>query len=180
MTTIINLYGGPSAGKSTASAFLYYKCKVGGYNTELVREYVKEWAYEARYISIYDQLYILGKQSRKESFLYGKVDYIITDSPVMLAAYYAEKYCPPDFASGIKEAARAFYKQSEIDGHKHHHVVLQRNSPYKKEGRYQDEAEAKEIDAGIKNLLTASNLPFEEVLSDEKDLSSFYGKLIKK
>jgi pantothenate kinase len=43
-TTIINVYGGPGAGKSTSAAYLYYLLKVAGKNVELVREYVKDWA----------------------------------------------------------------------------------------------------------------------------------------
>jgi tRNA uridine 5-carbamoylmethylation protein Kti12 len=83
-TTIINLYGGPGTGKSTSAAYLYYILKAEGHNVELVREYVKDWAWEGRQISTYDQIYFLGKQVRRESLLYGKVDWIITDSPVMM------------------------------------------------------------------------------------------------
>lgn len=72
-TTIINLYGGPGAGKSTSAAFLYYLLKANGFNVELVREYVKDWAWEKRVITNYDQIYFLGKQVRRESLLYGIV-----------------------------------------------------------------------------------------------------------
>lgn len=169
-TTIINLYGGPGSGKSTSAAYIYYVLKAQGKNVELVREYIKEWAYSERYISIYDQLYILGKQSRKESLLYGKVDYIITDSPVLMCAYYAQRYCPANFAEGIKASANAFYQQAEKDGHIHHHVFLNRKFPYKKEGRYQEEDEAKEIDLGIETLLKDLLIPFEYCSSSESDI----------
>jgi hypothetical protein len=74
VTRIINLYGGPGTGKSTSAAFLYYLLKNDNVNAELVREYVKDWAWEKRSINTYDQLYLLGKQIRKESLLYGKTD----------------------------------------------------------------------------------------------------------
>ena len=86
-TTIINLYGGPGTGKSTSAAYFYYLLKAQGKNVELVREYVKDWAWEGRKISTYDQIYFLGKQVRRESMLYGKVDWIVTDSPIMMNLY---------------------------------------------------------------------------------------------
>src|ERR1041385_3278977 len=101
-TTIINLYGGPGSGKSTAAAFFYYLMKKDGLSVELVREYVKDWAYEKRGIGTYDQIYFLGKQTRRESMLYSKVDWIVTDSPVMMNLYYAQRYCPRQLAEGVR------------------------------------------------------------------------------
>ena len=93
MTTIINLYCGPGGGKSTTSAFLFYLLKSSGLNAEMVREYVKEWAWEGRVPSAFDQIYLLGKQVRKESMLLGKVDYVVTDCPVLIGSLYAQKFC---------------------------------------------------------------------------------------
>ena len=56
-TTIINLYGGPGAGKSTSASDLFVILKERGVNAELAREYVKRWAWERRGISPYDQFY---------------------------------------------------------------------------------------------------------------------------
>ena len=36
--TVINFYGGPGSGKSTAAAGLFYKMKLGGYSVELTDE----------------------------------------------------------------------------------------------------------------------------------------------
>lgn len=172
-TTIINLYGGPGAGKSTSAAYIYYLLKSTGHNVELVREYVKDWAWEKRIISTYDQIYLMGKQVRRESLLYGKVDWIVTDSPVLMNVYYAHRYCPPDFATGIKAATLAFYRQANDDNHKHIHLMLQRNKPYKSEGRYQTESEAKEVDIGLVDLLTDLNIDFKTSSPDEVDLRAF-------
>src|SRR5579864_7162545 len=109
-TTILNVYGGPGSGKSTSAAYLYYLLKCKGENAELVREYVKEWSWEKRPITAYDEIYFLGKQVRHESLLFGKVKWIVTDAPVYMTAYYANLYCSPVLASGIQQAAQAFYK----------------------------------------------------------------------
>lgn len=152
-TTIVSLYGGPGAGKSTSAAYLYYLMKASGVNAELVREYVKDWAWEGRKINTYDQIYFLGKQVRKESMLFGKVDWLVTDCPIMMSQYYASVYCTPGLAEGIRAAVQAFYQQTLDDGHEHYHVLLTRTKPYVAEGRYQTEAEAKEIDKGVAKML---------------------------
>lgn len=176
-TTIINLYGGPGTGKSTSAAYLYYLLKAESKNVELVREYVKDWAYEARPISNYDQIYFLGKQVRRESLLYGKVDWIITDSPVMMNLFYAQKYCPTKLSEGIRSATLSMYGQAAEDGHKHVHIFLKRIKPYLAEGRYQKEEEAKEIDVELKQLLQNLKVPFLEIPASEDELSKTLTKI---
>lgn len=179
-TTIINLYGGPGAGKSTSAAYFYYLLKAAGKNVELVREYVKDWAWEGRKITTYDQIYFLGKQVRRESMLYGKVDWVVTDSPVMMNLYYAQKYCPTSLAEGVRSATLSFYRQGADDGHNHIHIMLKRTKPYKGEGRYQTEDEAREIDAGVKRLLDDLRVPYIESGSDEEELMKVFTKLVNK
>lgn len=176
-TTIINLYGGPGSGKSTSAAYLYYILKAAGKNVELVREYVKDWAWEERKISNYDQIYFLGKQVRRESLLYGKVDYIVTDSPVMMNLYYAQRYCPLSLAEGIRSSTLSFYHQGAADGHQHIHILLKRNKPYKSEGRYQTEAEAVEIDQGLSRLLVDLKMPLHHSAPEETDLAALLNKI---
>lgn len=176
-TTIINLYGGPGAGKSTSAAYYYYILKKDSANVELVREYVKDWAWEGRKISTNDQIYFLGKQVRRESMLYGKVDYIVTDSPVMMNLFYAQLYCTLSLAEGIRAATLSFYRQAAEDGHKHIHVLLDRNKPYVSEGRYQTEAEAKALDGGVKRLLDDLRINYLTSTPDEADLLKLLEKI---
>jgi hypothetical protein len=176
-TTIINLYCGPGGGKSTNASFLFYLLKAGGKNAELVREYVKDWAWEQRKISTYDQLYFLGKQIRHESMLYGKVDWIVTDSPVMMNLYYAQKYCTVSLSEGVRAATLSFYQQAAEDGFKHIHVFLNRTKPYSSEGRYQGEAEAVEIDNEIRVLLKTLKVPVIECNTEELDLRNLLNKI---
>lgn len=170
-TQIINLYAGPGCGKSTSAAYLYYLLKSAGKNVELVREYVKDWAWDERKINTYDQIYFLGKQTRRESMLYGKVEYIVTDSPVLMGSFYAQKYCPVLLSEGVRSATLAFYNQAEKDGHRHHHVFLKRSKPYNPAGRYQDENEAKDLDSEVRRYLRDMKYAFSECDTDEASLS---------
>jgi len=150
-TTVINLFGGPGCGKSTTAADLFAKLKAAGKNVELVREYVKDWAYEGRKIGALDQLYILGKQTHKEGLLYGKVDYIITDSPILLGPFYESHYNSGRTIS--KEAAINFLERAAELGVIRHNYVLQRHKPYVPIGRYETEDQAKQIDVKLKEYL---------------------------
>jgi len=180
MTNIINFYGGPGAGKSTSAAYFYYLLKTAGANVELVREYVKDWAWDNRKISTYDQIYFLGKQVRRESMLYDKVDWIVTDSPIMMNLYYAHKYCTPNLAEGVRSSVLAFYRQAMDDGHQHHHIMLHRNFSYAAEGRYQTEAEARAMDQEIKFILQGLKISLKESTSDESELHKIYETIYKK
>jgi hypothetical protein len=177
MSTIINLYGGPGTGKSTSAALLFYLLKNQKADVELVREYVKDWAWEGRKISTYDQLYFLGKQVRKESMLYGKVDWIVTDAPIMLSIYYAMEYCPVGVSEAVRAATLAYYRQAAEDGHKHVHVFLKRTKPYNPKGRFQNEAQAKDIDVHLRRMLDQLKFPYKECETDEASLRTLLGEL---
>lgn len=153
MTRIINLYGGPGAGKSTSAADLFVILKERGANVELAREYVKRWAWERRDITPYDQFYFLGKQIREETQLYGKVDILVTDKPVLMDVMYARRYSGHYVSRGVEAAVRAFYQQSAADNHEHIHVRLLRKKKYMTHGRFQSEDEAREMDREIEALL---------------------------
>lgn len=169
-TKVFDLYGGPGTGKSTSAALMYAYLKLKGVNSELVREYVKDWAWEERKINTYDQLYLLGKQIRRESLVYGKTDVIVTDSPVMLGIYYSRRFSPPDIAEAVEAAAMAFYRQASLDGYEHIHVMLNRIKPYESAGRYQTEAEAKDIDGGVERMLNEFGVKYVVCDPTEEDL----------
>lgn len=162
-TTVINLFGGPGIGKSTICAQMYADLKKRGVSCEMVREYVKDWAWEQRQLGPYDQLHITGEQIRREALLLGRTNIVITDSPVLIGAEYARRYSPKHVAKGALEAARAYYRQVAEDGHEHIHVMLAREGEYTPEGRYQTESEARKIDTGLEVLLEALNLPVVKV-----------------
>jgi hypothetical protein len=158
MTTVINLFAGPGAGKSTTAAEIYYRMKMMGFNCELVREYVKDWAYENRTISGFDQFYIVGKQIKKESLLYGKVDYVITDGPLWNSAFYESHL---EGTTYMVNHVKGFTQYAEENGVRYDNYFLMRNVPYDPNGRFQTEAEAIEIDKRMRAFLAELNLPFE-------------------
>jgi hypothetical protein len=178
VTTVINLYGGPGTGKSTSAAYLYYLLKQGGRNVEMVREYVKDWAWEGRKIGDFDQLYFLGKQSRKESMLFDKVDFIVTDSPIAMSSFYAKLYNPEVIAKPITMAVRAYYDLSIAKKHRHWHVFLARSKVYNPSGRFQTEAQAKVMDVQLKTELQSLGMDITDCDTDEQALKQLYQHII--
>lgn len=142
-TLLINFYGGPGCGKSTICAGLFYQLKILGYNCEMALEFAKDKVWEESYKVLDDQIYILGKQFHKLYRLKDKVDIIITDSPILLGAYY-QKTRSKALEDLIIECRREF---NNID------IFLERSTEYDPNGRMQTQEEAIKIDNGIKSLL---------------------------
>jgi ABC-type oligopeptide transport system ATPase subunit len=171
-TTVINLFGGSGCGKSTTAALLFARMKLMGLHVELVREYVKYWAWNDRKVREWDQLYLLGKQSAYESMLYGKVDYIVTDSPILLAGIYQE-FRSSGKDKYVGDAAKAFLNHAKQNNVIYRNFFLNRDKPFDPRGRWETEDEAKEIDKFILHYLES----FEEAPpfmisgpNDERDL----------
>lgn len=162
MTKVINLLGGPGVGKSSIAALIYGKMKLQGYNVELAREVAKDWAWEGRIPGTYDQTYLFGAQSRVESRLYGKVDYIISESPLILSAIYELFY----FEDSIIEPSIVKYlTKVKKNGILHSNYLLSRKEGYENTGRHQTEDEAKTIDTSIVDFLNKHEYEYIRVTS---------------
>lgn len=149
MTVFINLYGGPGAGKSTAAASLFAEMKKMGKNVELVTEVAKDFVWEERNKTLEIQPYITVKQYRNLYRLKGKVDYVITDAPILMGCVYAELY-----ANDLPRS----YKDMTVDLHREVlnprvDIYLERAYAYNSNGRYQTEQQAIAIDAMIERWL---------------------------
>ena len=156
--TVINFYGGPGSGKSTAAAGLFYNMKIAGYNVELTDEFAKECVWEGNIPMLQDQLWVLGHQHRKILRLSDKVDYIITDSPVLLSPIYRGRYGESLYSDIIdKMALECYNKYDNIN-----FMLSRPRENYEEDGRAQDEVQSIQIDLDILNLnqLTLRNFSY--------------------
>jgi predicted ATPase len=173
MTKYINIFGGPGTGKSTTAAMLFVEMKKLGFNVELVTEVAKDFVWEDRSTTLTIQPYITIKQFRNLVRLKGKVDYVITDAPILLGCVYADKYAPHLPAS---------YKQLIVDLHKQEldpsiNIALRRAYTYDKSGRYQSEKEASEIDEAIVNMFANNDIRWISI-NPKITLSDFLIKMV--
>lgn len=180
MTKVINLYGGPGAGKSTSAARLFALLKESGIETELISEYVKQWAWEERKPVNYDQFYFFGKQARKEYSLFGKVDYIVTDSPVALCGYYSKVFGKPEQAECFNQMISTYYNMCLKDGVEHINVFLKRVKPYNPLGRFQTEEEARKIDSDLCEYIQAQGIKFISVDGSKEGTEKLFDIILNK
>lgn len=164
-TLIVELYAGPSSGKSTYAAALYAQLKQAKVSVELAREYVKRWAWEGRAIGAFDEYYVLGKQIHEESSLLGKVAVVVTDRPVLLSTVYASLYAPPRIAQGIRNAVTSYYDAVAEAGHRRIAVRMKRRGDYDARGRFEDADQAAVVD-GIVDAELGLTLLEDEALSE--------------
>ena len=163
MSKIINLFGGPGIGKSTQASGLFTEMKRNHMSVEYTYEFPKEVAWEGNISQLKDQFFITGNQHRNISRLYGKVDYIIVDSPIILGCFYEQRYgtdYPASFygVTGLSKFLWNLFKQYD-----NINILLKRNNEtYDPNGRIQDLQEAQEIDEDIRQTLLINNIPFAE------------------
>jgi len=157
---VINLFAGPGVGKSTTAAMMYSMMKMRGDNVELVTEYAKELVYGDRMDSMCTQQeYILTEQNYRQHRLRDKVDYIITDSPLLLGLVYVNQETYPIFDEFKQFNIATFNLYENIN------IYLNRTSTikYQENGRYQTYIEAIEKDQEIKDLLDTNNIDYHTV-----------------
>lgn len=169
MTVVLNLLGGPSSGKSTLAAELYAKMKHKCLKVEMVREVAKEWAWEGRKIGPFDQMAILGEQIKRESSLYGKVDYIVSDSPVMLGAFYFEYNHGRGFMNNM---VKEYYYFAEEKGIKFVNIRLRRTKEYEQSGRFETLDEAIKIDQAIYAYISDNMYDCKHMFNNEAETAN--------
>jgi hypothetical protein len=155
---VINLFAGPGSGKSTTAAGLFFLLKSAGSNSELVTEFAKQLVWQERHATFSDQLYILAKQNHKLNVLRGKVEFAVTDSPLLLSNIYA----PKEYIGGFDVLV-----SNTFDSYDNLNFFIRRVKPYNPVGRNQDEAGAKDIDVVIKNYLDIRGIRYLEIDGDK-------------
>ena len=164
METIhINLWGGPCVGKSKMASNLFSELKSRGINCELVREYAKELVWEESFNKLDNQILVFANQHHRHKILDGKVEIVITDSPIPMGCVYDK---------GTKFLDDLAI--SEFNKFKNKNFFLKRIYDYQETGRMQTEDEAIEKDGEIKTLLGKWNIPYIEVDSIDDIIDNIY------
>jgi len=163
MTTVINLLAGPCSGKSVTAALLFARMKMGGFKVELVTEYAKDLVYADRTnVLENDQLYILAKQNYRLSNLVGKVDYIITDTCLLLSNVYPDFHGQDISDTFIDLVRETFNRYDNVN------FFLDRPEGYQEFGRTQTHEEALRLDNMILDQLEDSGASFNRVKTDDQ------------
>ena len=176
-TLLINLFAGPGSGKTTLMAEVFCKLKWANISCEQAPEYIKTKVWEQTSsengkINSFeigkDQLYIFGKQVHTIRMLMGKVDVIVTDSPILLSVIYnsRENKLFNDFV--LEE----FKQYTSIN------YFIRRIKKYDPNGRCQTEDEAIQKDLEILQMLNKFNIPFTNVDGISASAQKIYGDIL--
>jgi adenylate kinase len=161
VTLIVNLFGAPGAGKSTTRADVFRRLKQAGVNAEEVYEHAKKLTWSSRSEELRCQPYIFGKQLRDMEILMGKVDVIITDSPLILCDYYTQKYRPDAYPPALSTLiVQQFQAMGGLN------FFIERVNPYQQAGRNQSEAESDEVGRQLQELLDGYGVRYGVVSGD--------------
>lgn len=159
----INIYGGPGAGKSTASHFLMWRLKSSGHVAELAREWIKRLAYKGEDIDRFLlQTIACGAQLEEELAALATGAVVVSESPILLQAAYA---------SHELDAKRSILTAQELDRvYPAVHIVLDRGAKqYSQAGRWENEELAREKDQTMIELLDIAGFLWHKVGHDDWD-----------
>jgi len=170
-TLVVNLYGGPGTGKSTMMASLFSKLKWNKVDCEMATEYAKDKVWENSIHILDDQLYVTAKQYHRLFRLNGKVDVILTDSPILLGTIYNETIKIPEFDILVYKLSEQFNNLN---------IFLERKKDFNPNGRLQTEEEAKIKDKEILNMLDKFNIKPEYIIAKNESIDIIYNKIIEK
>lgn len=160
-TIVINAFAGPGAGKTTSCLEVAEKLKKQGFVTEYVQEYAKELVYDNNLIMLdghYEhQFDILKEQVKRINRLYGKVDFILTDSPVLLNNTYLNEDKNTEVYSAYSDSVNKLYGLYN----NFNYFVERDTSVFEKEGRIHNLEQSIAIDNELKNMLHNNQIDFD-------------------
>lgn len=147
-TIAVNFFAGPGAGKTTCTWAVASELKKRGINTEYVSEYAKELVWDENWPALKDQVEITRIQTARMKRLEGKVDVIVTDSPIILGSIYG-KNNSPEFTERMFKDFNSFINFN---------LFIRRGKDYQQAGRVENFQEAKQKDLEIEALLKNNNI----------------------
>ena len=151
-TIIVNAFGGPGAGKTTVAWELAAGLKKIGLVTEYVSEYAKELVWEEKFAeldgTITNQKKLYNEQKRRIDRLMGKVDVIVTDSPILLNLMY------------LKEPSAEYETMvvSEYKEYNNFNFFVERGEVFEQQGRMHSLNESIKIDQQIRRFLDKNEI----------------------
>lgn len=161
MTLVVNLFGAPCSGKSTAAAYIFARLKQRRYNAELVTEFAKDMVYDEMYSAFNEQAYIFGNQLHRLNRC-KEVDIVITDSPVLNAIVYnTNPTLGDEFNVIVSRAYGSFVNRNYL-------MLRAPGSIYSTDGRIHNEIQSEEIEKKIVKVLHDNKVIFTPIMRGDQ------------
>lgn len=158
MTKLVNFMGGPGVGKSTTATHVFSLLKMAGVNCEYVSEFAKDLTWSESSKTLGFQPYVFGEQAWRIERLIGKVDVIVTDSPLLLSSIYASSDLPQSFHDFVLWTHNRY---NNIN------FYITRTKKYETTGRNQTEEEAIGIDETMTSFMIKTGIGVKAFLTGD-------------
>ena len=170
-TIVINFIGCPGSGKSTAAAEEYVRLKKEGKSAYLVTEFATDCILAGKEKVLKNQRVLFQHQLRRVRLAIGKVEYIVTDSPLLLNIVYARYNGMNDkiFEREVKTAIKGMTNEYRYLGPRYIYTAI---------NRVHTEEQAKQIDQVIRDVLKENGMVFCTQCQRLRPNPVQYGKLI--
>lgn len=144
-TRVLNFFSGPGAGKSTTKAGVFFELKCAGYRAAQIEEFATERSFEEDWDTLSNQRLVTEEQERRQRRLLGKVQWIVTDSPLVLGCLYSQgEFNTPEFHQEVWD---------KFNSYENVNIWLDRVKPYQLYGRHHSEDEARDLDRKLRDLI---------------------------
>lgn len=164
---IVNFFGGPSAGKTTAAAELFSVLKKQHIDCELVAEFPKDLVLENNTIALSNQIYVFANQLYRIQCAHNSTSVAIVDSPLLLSCIYNKDKSSEAFKNLVLEEHHKFNNLN---------IVMERDKtfPYSMSGRIHGEIESDKIHDEIIQLMEKNDINYlrHDEFNESEDLVS--------
>lgn len=142
-TVVINFLGPPCSGKSTTASqlFAYIKANTTSSVVLVQEEAFKYLMDHGKRPERVHEFGLFGKQTSDQSIFFNKVDFIISEGPVAMTAFYASLYGDQLITDTFKGMTDCWEKMCTDRNVVNVNVFVVRDGNYDEKGRYQDSNE---------------------------------------
>lgn len=174
-TKVINIIGGPGCDKSLFSSAIILYLNIHHKTVETIPDFAKMLVWQKNFEVLKNQYFIAQRQYEMLNLLDGQVQFLINECSLPQVLYYNEHY-----AENICDIGKTRKQILEWYGqHNNVNILVERgDKKYVHTGRFQDEDQAREIDQGLRALLTRERLPFEKLAPDIETINNFAASLL--
>ncbi|MDD4188278.1 MAG: hypothetical protein PHX04_05955 [Bacilli bacterium] len=172
MTIVVNFFAGAGTGKTTLATDIFSRLKKLNVETELALEFAKDLVWEENFNTLKNQMYVFGHQLHRIERLIGKVDVVITDSPLLLSIIYRPEYLSNVFDKLVLEVFNSYNNLN---------YFIERTHNYNPNGRVEKTLEEASIkDNQIRQLLINNNITYKSIVGNEEYIKNIIGSIIEK
>ena len=174
-TLVVNFFAGAGASKSSLVANVFAELKWldsdKELNVEIAPEFAKDLVWEERFDTLANQIYVFGKQYQRIRRLIGKVDVILTDSPLLFSVLYKPDYLSETFVKLVLEAHNEFNNLN---------FLVERCKKYNPTGRMQTEEQAKQFDQRMKFILDEGMVDYIPIPGKKESVKTIVDNILER